>query len=105
MTVMDADQLRKAFVGYFAERGHRHLDPASLVANDPTVMFTVAGMVPLKPYFLGEQAPPYPRLTSIQRCVRVRGKHDDIDTVGRDLRHLTFFEMLGNFSFGDYFKP
>jgi alanyl-tRNA synthetase len=104
MVTMDANQLRRAFVDYFVERGHRHLPSAPLVANDPTVMFTVAGMVPLKPYYLGEQVAPHPRLTSIQRCVRVRGKHDDIDVVGRDTRHLTFFEMLGNFSLGDYFK-
>jgi alanyl-tRNA synthetase len=104
MTVTDANQLRRAFVDYFVERGHQYLPSAPLVANDPTVMFTVAGMVPLKPYYLGEQVPPHPRLTSVQRCVRVRGKHDDIDVVGRDTRHLTFFEMLGNFSLGDYFK-
>ena len=104
MKVMDANQLRQAFVGYFVERGHHYLPSASLVSQDPTVMFTVAGMVPLKPYYLGEQVPPHPRLTSIQRCVRVRGKHDDIDVVGTDTRHLTFFEMLGNFSLGDYFK-
>jgi alanyl-tRNA synthetase len=104
MEAMDANQLRQAFVGYFVERGHHQLAPASLVSNDPTVMFTVAGMVPLKPYYLGEEIPPHPRLTSIQRCVRVRGKHDDIDVVGTDTRHLTFFEMLGNFSLGDYFK-
>ncbi len=105
MTVTNANQLRRAFVDYFVERGHHYLPSAPLVANDPTVMFTVAGMVPLKPFYLGEQVPPYPRLTSVQRCVRVRGKHDDIDVVGRDTRHLTFFEMLGNFSLGDYFKP
>jgi alanyl-tRNA synthetase len=105
MAKMDANQLRQAFVGYFAERGHHQLPSASLVSTDPTVMFTVAGMVPLKPYYLGEQVPPHRRLTSIQRCVRVRGKHDDIDVVGTDTRHLTFFEMLGNFSLGDYFKP
>ncbi len=104
MTVSDANQLRRAFVDYFVERGHHYLPSAPLVANDPTVMFTVAGMVPLKPYYLGEQVPPHPRLTSVQRCVRVRGKHDDIDVVGRDTRHLTFFEMLGNFSLGDYYK-
>jgi len=104
MKAMDANQLRQAFVGYFVERGHRYLPSAPLVSTDPTVMFTVAGMVPLKPYYLGEQVPPHPRLASVQRCVRVRGKHDDIDVVGTDTRHLTFFEMLGNFSLGDYFK-
>jgi alanyl-tRNA synthetase len=104
MKVMDANQLRQAFLGYFVERGHHELASASLVSKDPSVMFTVAGMVPLKPYYLGEQVPPHRRLTSIQRCVRVRGKHDDIDVVGTDTRHLTFFEMLGNFSLGDYFK-
>jgi alanyl-tRNA synthetase len=104
MKVTNANELRQAFVGYFVERGHHYLPSASLVSQDPTVMFTVAGMVPLKPYYLGEQVPPHPRLTSIQRCVRVRGKHDDIDVVGTDTRHLTLFEMLGNFSLGDYFK-
>jgi alanyl-tRNA synthetase len=104
MVKMDSNELRQAFVGYFVERGHHYLASASLVSKDPTVMFTVAGMVPLKPYYLGEQEPPHPRLTSVQKCVRVRGKHDDIDVVGTDTRHLTFFEMLGNFSLGDYFK-
>jgi alanyl-tRNA synthetase len=104
MKVTSANELRQAFVGYFVERGHHYLASASLVSKDPTVMFTVAGMVPLKPYYLGEQVPPHPRLTSVQKCVRVRGKHDDIDVVGTDTRHLTFFEMLGNFSLGDYFK-
>ena len=104
MVTMDANQLRQAFVGYFVERGHRYLPAAPLESTDPTVMFTVAGMVPLKPYYLGEQVAPHPRLVSIQPCVRVRGKHDDIDVVGTDTRHLTFFEMLGNFSLGDYFK-
>jgi alanyl-tRNA synthetase len=104
MVKMDANQLRQAWVDYFVERGHHYQPSASLVSKDPTVMFTVAGMVPLKPYYLGEEVAPHPRLTSIQRCVRVRGKHDDIDVVGTDTRHLTFFEMLGNFSLGDYFK-
>jgi alanyl-tRNA synthetase len=99
-----ADELRKAFVAFFADRGHTAVPSASLIPHDPDLMFTVAGMVPFKPYFLGEEPAPWPRAVSVQRCVRAGGKDSDLEEVGRDARHLSFFEMLGNFSFGDYFK-
>ncbi len=99
-----ADDLRKAFVGFFADRSHTVVPSASLIPFDPSIMFTVAGMVPFKPYFVGEETAPYDRAVSVQKCVRAGGKHNDLDDVGRTKRHLVFFEMLGNFSFGDYFK-
>jgi alanyl-tRNA synthetase len=102
---MDANQLRRAWNAFWAERGHVLVPSAGLVPHHPTApMFTNAGMNQFVPIFLGEEAAPYPRAASIQKCVRAGGKHNDIDEIGRTARHVTFFEMMGNFSFGDYFK-
>ena len=99
-----ANQLRDAYTAFFAERGHTPVSSASLIPHDPTVLFTVAGMVPFKSFFVGDETPPYKRAVTAQKCARAGGKHNDLDDVGRTKRHLVFFEMLGNFSFGDYFK-
>ncbi len=101
---MQADQLRSLWTSFFQAKDHIVVPSASLIPHDPTILFTVAGMVPFKPYFVGDEQPAFRRAVSIQKCVRAGGKHNDLDEIGRSARHTTFFEMLGNFSFGDYFK-
>ena len=102
---MSATEVRRAFLEFFRERGHRVVPSASLVpGNDPTLLFTNAGMVQFKDVFLGKEQRDYKRAVTSQRCVRAGGKHNDLENVGYTARHHTFFEMLGNFSFGDYFK-
>ena len=101
---MRAGELREAFSSFWAERGHEVRPSASLIPHEPSLLFTVAGMVPFMPYFLGSEVPPTRRMVTIQKCVRAGGKHNDLDDIGRTNRHFTFFEMMGNFSFGDYFK-
>ena len=102
---MKAKQVRKTYIDYFRSKGHELVDSDSLVPqNDPSLLFTNAGMVPFKDVLLGVEKRPYTRAVSSQRCLRVGGKHNDLENVGYTARHHTFFEMLGNFSFGDYFK-
>src|SRR5215469_12634997 len=100
-----ASAVRRAFLDYFAKNGHEVVASSPLVPqSDPTLMFTNAGMVQFKDVFVGRDKRPYSRATSSQKCIRISGKHNDLENVGVTARHHTFFEMLGNFSFGDYFK-
>src|SRR5471030_1857921 len=102
---MTGSEIRRKFLDFFVQKGHREVHSSSLVpANDPTLLFTNAGMNQFKDVFLGLEKRDYTRATTSQKCVRAGGKHNDLEQVGRTARHNTFFEMLGNFSFGDYFK-
>ena len=103
--IKSGNEIRQAFIDYFRSKQHRVVRSSNLVpAADPTLLFTNSGMVPFKDLFLGNEKRDYKRAVSSQKCLRVSGKHNDLEEVGRTDRHNTFFEMLGNFSFGDYFK-
>ena len=98
------DELRQQFFDFYTEKGHTLVSSSPVISQDPSVLFVMAGMMQFKPYFVGEETAPYKRAVATQKCIRAGGKHNDLEDVGRTNRHLTFFEMIGNFSFGDYFK-
>src|SRR4030066_1381710 len=102
---MNCNEIRELFLDFFRQKGHEILPSSPLIPqDDPTLLFTNAGMVQFKSVFLGDEIRSYKRAVTVQKCLRAGGKHNDLENVGRTARHHTFFEMLGNFSFGDYFK-
>ena len=104
MQSLSSQQIRQSWIDFFSkEHGHKHIQSSSLIPDNPTLLLTSAGMVQFVPYFLGLKEPGFKRAVTIQKCARVGGKDSDLENIGRTTRHHTFFEMLGNFSFGDYF--